>query len=71
MRALPGVDQIQVVKLERGGVPIPIGTNTKLQRMDIVTVVGLKEAVSSVGDVLRPRGASQHRDRPADAVGSA
>ena len=30
-------------KLERGGVPIPIGTDTKLQRMDVVTVVGLKE----------------------------
>jgi putative transport protein len=45
-------------KLERGGVSIPIGTNTTLQRMDIVTVVGLKDAVSRVGDyfgrVVRP-----------------
>ncbi|MGL4441753.1 MAG: aspartate:alanine exchanger family transporter [Bosea sp. (in: a-proteobacteria)] len=49
MRALPGVDQLQVVAIERSGVPIPIGTNTKLQRMDIVTVVGLKSAISSVG----------------------
>src|SRR3954454_3310147 len=38
-RALPGADMIQVVGLERGGVPIPIGDNTTLQRMDIVTVV--------------------------------
>ncbi len=57
-RALPGVDQIQVVGLERGGVPIPIGTDTKLQRMDIVTIVGLKSAVSKVGEafgrVVRP-----------------
>lgn len=57
-RALPGVDQIQVVGLERGGAPIPIGRDTKLQRMDIVTVVGLKSAVSKVGDafgrVVRP-----------------
>ncbi|MBR0662284.1 aspartate:alanine exchanger family transporter [Neoroseomonas oryzicola] len=57
-RALPGVDQIQVVGLERGGAPIPIGKDTKLQRMDIVTVVGLKSAVSKVGEafgrVVRP-----------------
>lgn len=46
------------MKLERGGVPIPIGTNTKLQRMDIVSVVGLKDAVNSIGEmfgrVVRP-----------------
>ena len=57
-RALPGVDHIQVVGLERAGVPIPIGDNTKLQRMDLVTVVGLKDAVSKVGAafgrVVRP-----------------
>jgi putative transport protein len=57
-RALPGVDQIQVVGLERSGVPIPIGNDTKLQRMDLVTVVGLKGAVSKVGEafgrVVRP-----------------
>lgn len=48
-RALPGVDQLQVVALERGGMPMPLGNNTVLQRMDIVTVVGLKDAVSRVG----------------------
>jgi putative transport protein len=48
-RALPGVDQLQVVGVERGGVPLPIGDDTKLQRMDVVTVVGLKDAVSKVG----------------------
>jgi putative transport protein len=57
-RALPGADQIQVVGLERSGVPIPIGNNTKLQRMDIVTVVGLKGAVDSIGNafgrIVRP-----------------
>jgi putative transport protein len=57
-RALPGADQIQVVSLERGGVPLPIGSNTTLQRMDVVTLVGLKEAVSQVGGafgrVVRP-----------------
>ena len=57
-RALPGVDQIQVVGLERSGAPIPIGKDTRLQRMDLVTVVGLKSAVSKVGEafgrVVRP-----------------
>ena len=46
------------MKIERGGVPIPIGTDTKLQRMDILSVVGLKSAVTSVGErfgrVVRP-----------------
>jgi putative transport protein len=58
MRALPDVSQLQVIKLERGGVNIPIGSNTKLQRIDIVTVVGLKDAVNHVGSffgrVVRP-----------------
>jgi putative transport protein len=57
-RALPGADQIQVVGLERGGVPIPIGNETRLQRMDVVTVVGVKDAVSKIGNafgrVIRP-----------------
>jgi len=41
--------QLQLVRVERGGVPIPIGTDTMLQRMDILTVVGLKEAVAKAG----------------------
>ncbi len=62
MRALPGVNQVQVVKLERGGVTIPIGSNTVLQRMDVLTVVGLKDAVSRVGAmfgrIVRPSAAT-------------
>lgn len=58
MRALPDVNQVQVIKLERGGVALPIGSNTVLQRMDVVTLVGLKDAVSRVGAlfgrVVRP-----------------
>lgn len=49
MRQLPDANQVQVTKLERAGVPIPIGRDTKLQRMDVLTVVGLKDAVSHVG----------------------
>jgi putative transport protein len=58
MRALPDVNQIQVIKVERGGVPVPVGNTTKLQRMDVVTIVGLKDAVTRVGAyfgrVVRP-----------------
>ncbi|MBZ9605704.1 aspartate:alanine exchanger family transporter [Phyllobacterium chamaecytisi] len=61
-RALPGVDQLQVTALERGGVRLPIGNDTKLQRMDVVTVVGLKDAVNKVGAlfgrVVRPSSAT-------------
>ena len=45
--------QVQVVGLERGGVPIPIGIKTKLQRMDILTVAGVKSAVNEVGAAVR------------------
>jgi putative transport protein len=57
-RALPGADQIQVVGLERSGVPIPIGVDTRLQRMDLVSIVGVKSAVQRIGEafgrVVRP-----------------
>ena len=43
--------QLQVIKVERGGVPIPAGLKTELQRMDIVSVVGLKSAVNDLADM--------------------
>jgi putative transport protein len=43
--------QLQVGKVERGGVPIPAGLKTELQRMDIVTVVGLKSAVNELAEM--------------------
>lgn len=43
--------QLQVTKVERGGVQIPAGLKTKLERMDIVSVVGLKAAVNELGDM--------------------
>ncbi|MDA9432283.1 aspartate:alanine exchanger family transporter [Bradyrhizobium sp. CCBAU 51627] len=43
--------QLQVTKVERGGVQIPAGLKTKLERMDIVSVVGLKSAVNELGDM--------------------
>lgn len=57
-RALPGANEIQVLAIERSGVPIPLGTNTTLQRLDVVTIVGLKSAVEKIGEafgrVIRP-----------------
>src|SRR4051794_16144338 len=57
-RALPGADEIQVVGLERSGVPIPIGRDTRLQMMDLVTVIGIKSAVNKIGNaagrIVRP-----------------
>ena len=42
--------------------PIPIGDDTHLQRMDLVTVVGIKSAVQKIGDtfgrVVRPSAAT-------------
>ncbi|MGE0659463.1 MAG: aspartate:alanine exchanger family transporter [Reyranellaceae bacterium] len=54
--------QIQIVRYERGGVPIPAGLKTKLQRFDIISVVGLKGAVDDVakmfGRIARPSSAT-------------
>lgn len=50
--------QLQVVRLERGGVPIPLGAETQLQRFDVLFVAGLKSAVNKLaalaGKVARP-----------------
>ncbi|MGE0154829.1 MAG: aspartate:alanine exchanger family transporter [Reyranellaceae bacterium] len=44
--------QLQVVRYERGGVPIPASPKTKMQRLDMITVAGLKSAVDAVADKL-------------------
>jgi putative transport protein len=50
--------QLQLVKIERGGVPLPLGLDTTLQRLDVLFVVGLKSAVeklaAGLGKVARP-----------------
>jgi putative transport protein len=50
--------QLQLLKVERGGVPIPVGADTTLQRFDVLFVAGLKSAVNKVatlmGRVARP-----------------
>jgi putative transport protein len=50
--------QMQLLRMERGGVPIPLGADTQLQRFDVLFVAGLKSAVEKVaarlGKVARP-----------------
>jgi putative transport protein len=50
--------QLQVVRMERGGVPFPVGAETKLQRFDVIFVAGLRSAVEKaaamLGRVARP-----------------
>ena len=51
-RQEPVAGQVQLVRYERGGVPLPAGLKTTLQRMDILSVVGLKPAVQEIGAKL-------------------
>jgi len=44
--------QLQLVKVERSGLPFPAGLKTKLQRMDVLTVVGLTGAVQEAGKLF-------------------
>jgi len=50
--------QLQLLRIERGGVPIPLGADTTVQRFDVLFVAGLKSAVNKVaavmGKVARP-----------------
>ena len=50
--------QLGLQRIERGGVPIPIGLNLKLQRFDVLFVAGLKSGVENLaammGKIARP-----------------
>lgn len=50
--------EIALTRIERGGVPIPIGLNTKLQRFDVLFIAGLKSGVEKLatlaGKIARP-----------------
>ena len=52
------IGQVAVHHVERGGVPIPIGMNTRLERFDVLFIGGLKSGVDKVaalmGKVARP-----------------
>jgi putative transport protein len=50
--------EIALTRIERGGVPIPIGLTTKVQRFDVLFIVGLKSGVDKLaalaGKIARP-----------------
>jgi putative transport protein len=52
------VGQVAVHHIERGGVPIPLGLQTKLQRFDVLFVAGMKAGVERLaalaGRIARP-----------------
>ena len=51
-RTSDAAGQFQITKIERAGNPIPAGLETKLERMDVVFVTGLKGTVQKVGDMV-------------------
>lgn len=57
-KASPIAGQVQLVAMERGGSPLPIGLETRLQRFDVLYLVGLRsaidKAVALLGKVARP-----------------
>jgi putative transport protein len=44
--------QVQLTKIERAGVPIPIGLETTLKRRDVLFLTGLKPAVQRAGEIF-------------------
>lgn len=54
----PIAGQVQLVRMERGGAPLPVGLETRLQRMDILHLVGLRSAIDKatalLGKAARP-----------------
>jgi putative transport protein len=44
--------QLAVTRIERAGQPIPVNNSTTLQRMDVVFVAGLNEAVTKASNLL-------------------
>lgn len=50
--------QLALMRMERGGVPIPVGVDTRIERYDVLFVAGLKGAVDRLaalaGKIARP-----------------
>ncbi|MFC4278861.1 aspartate:alanine exchanger family transporter [Achromobacter aloeverae] len=44
--------QVQLTKIERSGVPIPIGLETTLKKRDVLFITGLKPAVQRAGEIF-------------------
>ncbi|AOB31274.1 transporter [Bordetella sp. H567] len=44
--------QVQLTKIERSGVPMPIGLETTLKKRDVLFITGLKPAVTRAGEIF-------------------
>lgn len=44
--------QVGLQRIERGGVPIPLGLNLKVQRFDVLFVAGLKSGVDKLAETM-------------------
>jgi putative transport protein len=51
-RSSPIAGQVQLVSMERGGAPLPIGLETRLQRLDVLYLVGLRSAIDKAVALL-------------------
>ena len=52
LRSSPVAGQIALHHIERGGVTIPMGLKTTLERLDVLFVTGIRSAVDKAGAVL-------------------
>ena len=51
-RGLDLAGQLQLTRIQRGGVPLPAGPETRLQRRDVLFVTGLSSAVQRAGELF-------------------
>jgi putative transport protein len=51
-RGLDLAGQLQLTRIQRGGVPLPAGPETTLQRRDVLFVTGLSSAVQRAGELF-------------------
>ncbi|MGE8150200.1 aspartate:alanine exchanger family transporter [Pseudomonas vancouverensis] len=51
-RGLDLAGQLQLTRIQRGGVPMPVGPETALQRRDVLFVTGLASAVQRAGELF-------------------
>ena len=52
LRNTPLAGQVALHHIERGGVAIPMGLNTKLERFDVMFVGGAKASIDKAGEIL-------------------
>ena len=52
LRNTPLAGQIALHHIERGGVTIPMGLNTRLERFDVLFVGGVKSSIDRAGEIL-------------------